>query len=82
MCAGVDEAWLHGVLREEQGRRAARRDEKDRNIRRLRELHGHVQWQAFSLCRRDLWPEIVVLAKMSRPTTGAAGENGEQQERT
>jgi hypothetical protein len=58
------------------------RDEKDRDVRRLRELHGHVQWQAFSLGCGDLWPEIVVLAKMSRPTTGAAGEHGEQQERT
>ena len=82
MSAGVDEARLNGVLRKEQGRGAARRDEKDRDVRRLRELHGDVQWQALSLGRGDFWLEIVVLAKMSRPATQAAGEHGEQQDRT
>jgi hypothetical protein len=82
MSAGVDEARLNGVLRKEQRRGAARRDEKNRDVGRLRELHRDVERQALSLGRGHFGPEVVVLAKMGRLATHAAGEHGEQHQTT
>jgi hypothetical protein len=82
MSACFDKAGLHRVLWEEQCAGASRRDEKDGDICRLRELHGDVQRQTLSFGRSHLGTEIVVLAEMGRTTGGAAGEHDEQRRRT